>query len=45
MEEPILGTGAGQWGEEIVITPKNLVRASNAIVVNLMDRDKPVNGE
>jgi Cys-tRNA(Pro)/Cys-tRNA(Cys) deacylase len=45
VEEPILGTGAGQWGEEIVITPKNLVRASNAIVVNLMDRDKPVNGE
>lgn len=42
MEEPILGTGAGQWGEEIMITPENLARASNAIVVNLTDREKPV---
>ena len=40
--EPILGTGAGQWGEEITITPQNLIKASNAIVVNLTDRDKPV---
>jgi Cys-tRNA(Pro)/Cys-tRNA(Cys) deacylase len=40
--EPILGTGAGQWGEEIMITPENLIKASNAIVVNLTDRDKPV---
>lgn len=40
--EPILGTGAGQWGEEIMITPQNLIKASNAIVVNLTDRDKPV---
>jgi Cys-tRNA(Pro)/Cys-tRNA(Cys) deacylase len=42
LNEPILGTGAGQWGEEIMITPENLVRASNAIVVNLTDREKPV---
>jgi Cys-tRNA(Pro)/Cys-tRNA(Cys) deacylase len=42
INEPILGTGAGQWGEEIMITPENLVRASNAIVVNLTERDKPV---
>jgi Cys-tRNA(Pro)/Cys-tRNA(Cys) deacylase len=35
MNEPLLGTGAGQWGEEIMITPENLVRASNAEVVNL----------
>lgn len=41
-KEPILGTGAGQWGQEIMITPKNLVRASNAIIVNLTDREKPV---
>ena len=40
--EPILGTGAGQWGEEIMITPKNLIQASNAIVVNLTNRDQPV---
>src|SRR5687768_7692354 len=42
VKEPILGTGAGQWGEEIMITPQNLIRASNAIVVNLTDRDKSV---
>lgn len=42
--EPILGTGAGQWGEEIMITPENLIRASHAIVVNLTDREKPVTG-
>jgi Cys-tRNA(Pro)/Cys-tRNA(Cys) deacylase len=42
VDEPILGTGAGQWGEEIMITPENLIRASDAIVVNLTDREKPV---
>ena len=45
VQEPILGTGAGVWGEEIMITPKNLIRASDAIVVNLTERDKPVSGE
>jgi Cys-tRNA(Pro)/Cys-tRNA(Cys) deacylase len=45
LREPILGTGAGIWGEEIMITPENLVRASDAIVVNLTDREKPVSGE
>jgi Cys-tRNA(Pro)/Cys-tRNA(Cys) deacylase len=45
LNEPMLGTGAGQWGEEIMITPENLIRASNAIVVNLTDREKPVFGE
>ena len=45
MQEPILGTGAGQWGEEIMITPENLIRAINAIVVNLTDRAKPVSSE
>jgi len=44
VNEPILGTGAGQWGEEIMITPENLIKASNAIVVNLTDREKPVIG-
>src|SRR3972149_2137279 len=39
IKEPILGTGAGQWGQEIMITPENLIRASNAIVVNLTMRD------
>lgn len=42
MDEPVLGTGAGQWGEEIMITPENLARASRALVVNLTDRDRPI---
>lgn len=41
LNEPVLGTGAGLWGEEIMITPENLIKASNAIVVNLTDRDRP----
>jgi Cys-tRNA(Pro)/Cys-tRNA(Cys) deacylase len=45
VKEPILGTGAGQWGEEIMITPENLIRASNAIVVNLTEREKPINSD
>ncbi|MEO8354533.1 MAG: YbaK/EbsC family protein [Chloroflexota bacterium] len=45
VKEPILGTGAGQWGEEIMITPQNLIRASDAIVVNLTDRDRPIASE
>ena len=45
VNEPMPGTGAGQWGQEIMITPENLVRASNAIVVNLTDREKRVIGE
>ena len=42
MDEPVLGTGAGQWGEEIMIKPEDLVRASRALVVNLTDRDRSV---
>jgi Cys-tRNA(Pro)/Cys-tRNA(Cys) deacylase len=42
VNEAILGTGAGQWGEEIMITPANLIEASRANVVNLTDRDKSV---
>lgn len=39
LNEPILGTGAGQWGEEIMITPANLIKSSNAILVNLTERN------
>ena len=39
MEEPVLGLGAGVWGEEILMTPADLVRATNGIVVNLTRRD------
>jgi Cys-tRNA(Pro)/Cys-tRNA(Cys) deacylase len=42
MEEEILGVGAGRWGREIMIAPADLVRASEAIVVNLTDRSLPV---
>ena len=34
-----LGVGAGVWGQEIIITPDNLVAASNAEVINLTRRD------
>jgi Cys-tRNA(Pro)/Cys-tRNA(Cys) deacylase len=37
-QESILGVGAGQWGNEILITPENLIRASNALTVNLTQR-------
>lgn len=42
VSEPVLGVGAGEWGNEIMITPENLIKASRAIVVNLTDREKPV---
>jgi len=42
VKEPILGVGTGKWGEEILITPENLIRASRAVLVNLTDREKPV---
>lgn len=41
MAEPLLGVGAGVWGNEILITPENLVRAAEATVVNLTDRERP----
>jgi Cys-tRNA(Pro)/Cys-tRNA(Cys) deacylase len=42
INEPILGVGAGQWGQEIMISPDHLIRASKAFVVNLTDNSKPV---
>jgi Cys-tRNA(Pro)/Cys-tRNA(Cys) deacylase len=42
LNEPVLGVGAGQWGEEILISPENLARVSRAQVVNLTDRDRPL---
>ena len=45
MNEPILGVGTGVWGHEILITPENLVKASGAILVNLVDREKPTIGD
>ena len=34
-----LGVGAGVWGQEIIMTPADLIAASNAEVVNLSRRD------
>jgi Cys-tRNA(Pro)/Cys-tRNA(Cys) deacylase len=42
MDEPELGVGTGQWGQEIIITPANLKRASLAEIINLTDREKPI---
>jgi Cys-tRNA(Pro)/Cys-tRNA(Cys) deacylase len=42
LAEEVVGVGAGQWGEEIMITPANLVKANKAVVVNLTDKEKPV---
>jgi Cys-tRNA(Pro)/Cys-tRNA(Cys) deacylase len=42
MAESILGVGTGQWGQEILITPSNLILASAAILVNLVDRERMV---
>jgi prolyl-tRNA editing enzyme YbaK/EbsC (Cys-tRNA(Pro) deacylase) len=42
MAEDVLGVGAGQWGKEIIISPADLVKATRAVVVNLTDRDRPV---
>ena len=35
MDEHVLGVGAGVWGEEIMITPEDLVSAVGAEVVDL----------
>ena len=42
LRESLLGVGAGVWGEEIMLTPTNLVQVCQAIVVNLTDRERPV---
>jgi len=42
MEEEVLGVGAGVWGNEIFITPANLLSAANAKVVNLTNKEQPL---
>jgi Cys-tRNA(Pro)/Cys-tRNA(Cys) deacylase len=39
LEEEVLGVGTGEWGHEILIAPADLVRASDAIVVDLTARE------
>lgn len=42
LDLPELGVGTGEWGQEIIITPPNLILASGATVVNLTNRDEPI---
>ena len=42
LDETLLGVGTGTWGEEILISPPDLVRASRAQVVNLSERERPI---
>jgi len=37
MSKQLLGVGTGQWGEEIIIKPTDLLKASNAKIVNLTE--------
>ncbi|MEM7117419.1 MAG: YbaK/EbsC family protein [Chloroflexota bacterium] len=42
LEEEILGVGAGVWGNEIMITPSNLLLAAGATAVNLTKRGQSI---
>lgn len=42
MAEDELGVGAGKWGNEIIITPENLIAACEAQVVNFTDKELPI---
>lgn len=42
LDEAELGVGTGQWGEEIIIRPIDLIKAARAIVVNLTDPARDV---
>lgn len=41
LTEPMLAVGTGTWGQEIFITPDNLVKAASARVVNLSSAEAP----
>ncbi|OLP63079.1 hypothetical protein BACPU_34790 [Bacillus pumilus] len=36
LEQTVLGVGAGEWGNEILITPKRLVKAAKAVPFDLV---------
>lgn len=42
LEETVLGVGAGVWGHEIMMTPSDLVVATQAQIVNLTQRGEPI---
>jgi Cys-tRNA(Pro)/Cys-tRNA(Cys) deacylase len=43
LNEPLLGVGAGQWGQEIMLKPRDLLLAANAKPVKLTSPSRPVN--
>jgi hypothetical protein len=42
MKEPIVVVGARIWGDEILISLLDLVKASHTSVENLTDRENPI---
>ncbi|MBD3280732.1 asparagine--tRNA ligase [Candidatus Dojkabacteria bacterium] len=42
MNEKELGVGTGTWGQEIIISPENLVKASQAEIYNLVDPNQDI---
>jgi asparaginyl-tRNA synthetase len=41
LPEPMVAVGSGTWGEEILLTPADLVRGAAAQVANLVSKDPP----
>jgi len=42
LDQEKLGVGTGQWGQEIIISPRDLIQACGAVIVNLTDRERPI---
>jgi Cys-tRNA(Pro)/Cys-tRNA(Cys) deacylase len=42
LSEATLAVGAGVWGNEILIEPGDLLKASSALAVNLTNRELPI---
>jgi len=42
LNEKVLAVGAGVWGNEILISPLDLLKASSAIAVNLTNHELPI---
>ncbi|PRO40188.1 aminoacyl-tRNA deacylase [Bacillus sp. LLTC93] len=40
LEEEVLGVGAGEWGNEILMTPKRLVEAAKALPFDIVQPSK-----
>ncbi|MEZ4537871.1 MAG: hypothetical protein R3D26_23165 [Cyanobacteriota/Melainabacteria group bacterium] len=42
LDEAVLGVGTGSWGQEIMIRPEDLIKACEAIVVDLTGASEAV---